>query len=215
MGYLTYYSINKVQGTERVWKQFKKKLVALGRGPDSAEEVEEGFQAKWYDWDKDMTDRSRKYPSLIVEIRGDGENSDDLWKARFKAGRQEFIQLATDNRPFLVLRTKAERENHLITPCGALLDYYREKLLYLVQRSGCKHPFIAGAKTLRLEGKTLCSTVYALDGDRKSVAVEHVTAYKDGHLECKSAEGHLFEPRFVEDLEALYLQAAQQTLEGK
>lgn len=42
---------------------------------------------KWYDCDSDMRDFSKRYPNVLFEIIGDGENSEDHWKCYYLNGK--------------------------------------------------------------------------------------------------------------------------------
>lgn len=42
--------------------------------------------SKWYDWEKELTELSKKFPDLMFIAEGDGEDSDDLWIAWFNNG---------------------------------------------------------------------------------------------------------------------------------
>jgi len=46
-------------------------------------------EAKWYDCDKDLLDLSLAFPHLLIEVYGQGEESGDVWKARYRNGEGE------------------------------------------------------------------------------------------------------------------------------
>ena len=46
-----------------------------------------GDSAKWYDWEKDMKELSSKYPHLLFELSGEGEEAGDMWKAWARNGK--------------------------------------------------------------------------------------------------------------------------------
>jgi hypothetical protein len=44
---------------------------------------------KWYDYEKDMKAVSKKYPTTIFILEGEGEESGDIWKAYFLDGKMQ------------------------------------------------------------------------------------------------------------------------------
>jgi hypothetical protein len=47
---------------------------------------------KWYAWEEDSVKLSKNYPRILIEISGEGENNDDIWKARIRNGQSEVIK---------------------------------------------------------------------------------------------------------------------------
>ena len=41
---------------------------------------------KWYNHEKDMREYSKRYPELVFEISGEGEEAGDLWKDYYQNG---------------------------------------------------------------------------------------------------------------------------------
>lgn len=39
------------------------------------------YEAKWYDWEKDVQVTSKLHPGVVFVIEGNGEESGDIWKA--------------------------------------------------------------------------------------------------------------------------------------
>jgi hypothetical protein len=44
---------------------------------------------KWYDHEKDLKDFSRFYPDAVFELKGEGEESGDMWKLYVKNGKSQ------------------------------------------------------------------------------------------------------------------------------
>lgn len=63
------------------------------------DEVMQGYQGKWYDWNKEMLEFSKKFPMLIFQLDGSGQEGEfDEWRAFFKNGKY-FEQKAELNFP--------------------------------------------------------------------------------------------------------------------
>lgn len=45
------------------------------------------INAKWYSWKEDMQYVSEQFPDEVIEVRGNGEEGDDLWIVKFKGGK--------------------------------------------------------------------------------------------------------------------------------
>ena len=45
---------------------------------------------KWYEYDSDMIELSKRFPDLLFELYGDGEDSDDFWKSYYRNGNAQF-----------------------------------------------------------------------------------------------------------------------------
>ena len=121
MGYLTYFTLNKITGSDEDFDALVediKEKTGIDFAKDNCEE------AKWYDCEKDMLALSRKYPDLTVQLDGDGENSDDLWAERFRNGECESVGI--EMPPFVYFTTDDERKRYLekIVP-GARKDLIR------------------------------------------------------------------------------------------
>lgn len=105
MGYITYFSLSKIEGSEQDYTAFVERLLDL-TGMDFRSEADEG---KWYDWETDMRSLSQEYPNLLVELCGNGEENDDTWQARFKGGDMEFVETVMPPFKRLVEKNKADK----------------------------------------------------------------------------------------------------------
>ena len=50
---------------------------------------------KWYDYDSNMTELSRLYPSTIFHVWGEGEDSGDIWHHVFCNGESKQVYAKT------------------------------------------------------------------------------------------------------------------------
>ena len=96
MGYDTWFNINTsaapqdFREEEAVRKEISKAV--YGDEHHHRDIIENGFEAHWYDYDKDLIKISKKHPTVLIEVSGDGENSDDLWAARYRNGESETVR---------------------------------------------------------------------------------------------------------------------------
>lgn len=76
-------------------------IIASDEVIEYMEEVDDGFahgerleaagghpciNAKWYGWEDDMKAVSAHFPDEVIEVRGVGEEGDDVWLVKLKAG---------------------------------------------------------------------------------------------------------------------------------
>lgn len=47
---------------------------------------------KWYDAETDLKILSKEFPTVLFTLRGDGENSGDMWVRYFLGGRVQYAQ---------------------------------------------------------------------------------------------------------------------------
>ena len=125
MGYLTCYTLNKVKGSDEDYEKFLNELQKVSgydfHGIDNCQE------GTWYDHEKHMLKVSKKFPDLIVELSGDGENSDDVWAMRFQGGRSESVgYYDVDANPFTIISDPKMRLNDYIR--------YRDSVKVTVER---------------------------------------------------------------------------------
>ena len=62
--------------------------------------VDDGYfcNAKWYNYGRDMCLLSLKFPTVLFELHGSGEDPEDIWFAYFHAGKMQYCpgQIAYD-----------------------------------------------------------------------------------------------------------------------
>lgn len=107
MGYYTNFSlkvIKKVEGVdievdEIEFPEFNEKI--MYSGDLSIQELIDGTDSmKWYDHEEDMLEISKKFPSLVFILDGDGEESGDIWREFYMNGKSYFWNLDIERPDF-------------------------------------------------------------------------------------------------------------------
>lgn len=78
----------------------------------TSELVQKGYlEAKWYDFEDTFPAFAAKFPDVLFIVNGDGDDSDDLWEARFKGNEIErhYMSMPPFTNP--VLLTESEKSN--------------------------------------------------------------------------------------------------------
>lgn len=84
MGYYTDYEVSSTLD----FSEYKDILEEL-----SDYEFDDGFvNAKWYDHEDHMKALSLRYKDVLFTLRGNGEESDDIWCKYFKNGKMQRSQ---------------------------------------------------------------------------------------------------------------------------
>ena len=88
MGYLTCFDFELLEGSEDKFQDFLKELSIESK----YSEIKNGYlyDAKWYDWERDLIQVSSEFPEVFITVDGDGEESDDIWRAFIKDGAIQF-----------------------------------------------------------------------------------------------------------------------------
>ena len=88
MGYYTYFKLHTDGESPDPDKLANDFLSITGYSIDALE----GDTIKWYDYDTNMLDLSKLYPSTIFHLWGDGEDSDDNWHAVYCNGEYRKVE---------------------------------------------------------------------------------------------------------------------------
>lgn len=110
MGYYTKFKV-EVTGTkdekESVYLCYLLKIIVMYniynekiRENSFSFDIEE---AKWYEYDEECTKFSKDHPHITINVHGKGEESGDVWKARYRNGDSERITLPEELPPFTKL----------------------------------------------------------------------------------------------------------------
>lgn len=97
MGYYTDFTLKTKENSE----DLKKVLRELDDISDYCFEIEEIHggvfekNAKWYDFEEELKEVSKKLPDITIQVHGNGEESGDIWWKYFKNGKvaSKFIEI--------------------------------------------------------------------------------------------------------------------------
>jgi hypothetical protein len=109
MGYYTNYSLEYeiLEETEEgKTSSTEERLVEEMNSEDACQYgslmlfVREGVDCKWYEHDEEMKPLSAKFPTVLFTLKGEGEESGDLWVKYYLAGKSQMCQGITAFEPF-------------------------------------------------------------------------------------------------------------------
>ena len=84
MGYITTFTIEKVEGSQEEYNNILNELKELGLEQLAESETD---TLKWYDHAVDLEEITSKHPEAVVLLLGRGEDIDDVWYEYWKAGK--------------------------------------------------------------------------------------------------------------------------------
>jgi len=87
MGYYTRYGLTVVDGEDNLIQEFREECVMANHAVD-----ENGYtndETKWYDHEKELKAFSKKHPSALFLLHGEGEEAGDLWDLYVKNGKSQ------------------------------------------------------------------------------------------------------------------------------
>jgi len=99
MGYYTSYRLKIFEAERHQLNLFETKVVTWSPEIEEAYSNHPGVdyavdntgktydQVKWYDYHDDMIAHSKKYPGLVFQLYGEGEESGDIWCEYFHNGK--------------------------------------------------------------------------------------------------------------------------------
>ncbi len=103
MGYYTRFSLNVSELNKRVLPKSKRfdefEIIKDLRDTNENAEYcleEDGSAAegsKWYEWQEELVEFSKKYPNALFEMSGEGEESGDIWKAYILNGKSQICKV--------------------------------------------------------------------------------------------------------------------------
>ena len=84
MGYLTTFTIERIEGSQEEYNNILNDLKELGLEQLAESETD---TLKWYDHAVDMEEITSKHPEAVVLLYGRGEDIDDVWYEYWKGGK--------------------------------------------------------------------------------------------------------------------------------
>lgn len=108
MGYLTNYKVHATgfkDPEESEFFEFKLKKESdyhfdAARGRGVLEYAGSLSEAKWYNYDDNLTKLSKAFPHITINIEGKGEDDEDHWRARYRNGESESVRAVIMFPPF-------------------------------------------------------------------------------------------------------------------
>ena len=85
MGYYTNYELETVSGGDYETDYEQEVTDQVGYRPFECE-------TKWYSFEKDMREVSKKHPNVLLKLSGEGEENGDLWEAYFLNGKMQMCK---------------------------------------------------------------------------------------------------------------------------
>lgn len=94
MGYYTRYTLEFERGTDSVRSAVAEHLKVDGSMPGYGKLVgiayRQSEQIKWYNHEDDMKKLSTEFPTVLFILKGEGEESGDLWIKYFLGGKMQY-----------------------------------------------------------------------------------------------------------------------------
>ena len=96
MGYYTRYDLRVLKNILEEADNSAEVIAELRKENESAEfAIDENGEAqddcKWYDHEEDLKEFSKKYPEVLSELSGIGEEHEDFWKGVFQEWKDSIM----------------------------------------------------------------------------------------------------------------------------
>lgn len=115
MGYYTYFSLRIVD--EKDLELDKPEIIKKIRNMSESiryalnEDGDSGDSCKWYEWEKEMLEISKKFPNNILKMCGDGEESGDKWIAYIMNGKIQHCPVKISYDPLDLSKITTKKHN--------------------------------------------------------------------------------------------------------
>ena len=99
MGYYTWYTLDIIKDPDNQIDDFYEEFDKLTGLANDLKKYD-GTEAKWYNWENDMKELSKKFSKMLFRISGDGEEQFDVWNCYFCNGKSYYREIQTYWEPF-------------------------------------------------------------------------------------------------------------------
>ena len=92
MGYDTAYSVEIENVPEKSMTQLYDRIEGFLEDiwEQNSTTLSGSYYGRGYDWERDLIQVSSEFPEVFITVDGDGEESDDIWRAFIKDGAIQF-----------------------------------------------------------------------------------------------------------------------------
>lgn len=92
MGYYTWYTLDILEDPDNQEDQFWEELDNLIGFAEDFKKYNSS-EAKWYYWERDMIEISKKFPNMLFLLSGEGEEPLDVWNCYFCNGKSHYREI--------------------------------------------------------------------------------------------------------------------------
>lgn len=131
MGYITTYSLCLIEGVKEEYDALVAELKDK-TGLDFSDD--DSHESKRCESDLGLAELTEKHPGITVELYCRGEDSEDVWKSRYRAGERESVGMEMSS--FVVLATARERAAFLEDTYRTARENFLRLITMLVREKG-------------------------------------------------------------------------------
>lgn len=90
MGYYTNFTLSASRVPPAKVQALQSEVDRMSVFEDYWDDTSWSAYTKWYDWEQDMLLLSARFPGVLFQLDGDGEESGDIWRAYFMSGKMQY-----------------------------------------------------------------------------------------------------------------------------
>jgi hypothetical protein len=109
MGYYTRHELHVFE-TEEPVEKFEHEISEIAYGKNTEYSLFDE-ETKWYDHDEHMKKISEKYPEVLFELTGYGEEQLDIWRTYYKNGKSQPVDVTITFGAFNEAELKGDVKN--------------------------------------------------------------------------------------------------------